>query len=889
MIVKSTRGSEWRKWDLHIHTPASDGKGSPEEIVNEAIAKGLSVIAITDHHTTDYIDKVKATAQGTNLTVISGIEFRSEYGSKSVHFIAYFPDEYNGIKLSSQNLYEQILCKLNLSKSAIISKGKEKNPSLDDEKAFKDGLFLLQVNMKDACDLIHSFGGIISVHNGNKDNGLDAEVKHMGKSPRNVQSLDESLGVLKEELMNNYVDICDLGLSDNGNEREFYLKQFNTPSILASDAHEFKEIGSAFTWIKADASFNGLKQIIYEPESRVKIQLEKPEQKNDYQIIDSITFDNEKMGKQKIEFNQNLNTIIGGRSSGKSILLGCLATIIDSSLKPKEKQDAYNANIKELTKNASVVWKDSLTESRKILYYSQSKISEIVRPDKDGISGINDLVEKIVKIDNKKAELIQQYNTFLITNRTTLASKVTDFCDIKQRITEKQNDLANVGTKNGIQQEINKLEKEIDDIKKEIKDYLSDSEEAVFKLQKDKLENLEENNKLLTADLAHYKIVQNIDFFNSQDSTLSSFSSLSHDAIVAFYEKLKDETKQKWKEFIESSINQTSNLIIENEDEIKKIKESDLYKRGNSFKESNEVLAAKDAALTKEKEKKLLFDRLEKELDELKKSLNDLKKTIYDYFMKYKDSAVELAAKLNMQKQEVSINADAHLLYKDFFDQALLCLNRKLKDNQKFEDYEDLSNNDRERLIQELYNGIIDGNLVLKKDLQQTLVELFTQNIYKISYDVTYDNDSFNQMSEGKKAFIVLRLLLDFDDSKCPIIIDQPEDDLDNRAIYDQLVKYLREQKKERQIILATHNPNVVVGADAELVIVANQQGVDTPNQNNIQFEYYGNSIENSFANHSEKTTLYKQGIREHICDILEGGDAAFQIREQKYGYKTTH
>lgn len=126
MISKNTRGSEWRKWDLHIHTPASDGTGTPEEIVQSALNKGMSVIAITDHHTTDYIDKVKAAAKDTTLSIISGIEFGSEYGAKSVHFIAYFPDEYNGTKLTSETLYDLILCKLNLSRSTIIKKGKEK-------------------------------------------------------------------------------------------------------------------------------------------------------------------------------------------------------------------------------------------------------------------------------------------------------------------------------------------------------------------------------------------------------------------------------------------------------------------------------------------------------------------------------------------------------------------------------------------------------------------------------------------------------------------------------------------------------------------------------------------------------------------------------------------
>ena len=95
MEYKNTRGSEWRKWDLHIHTPASDGNGSPDEIVSKAIEQGLSVIAITDHHSADYIDKVREAANDKNIAVISGIEFRSEYGSKSVHFIAYFP-EYKG-------------------------------------------------------------------------------------------------------------------------------------------------------------------------------------------------------------------------------------------------------------------------------------------------------------------------------------------------------------------------------------------------------------------------------------------------------------------------------------------------------------------------------------------------------------------------------------------------------------------------------------------------------------------------------------------------------------------------------------------------------------------------------------------------------------------------
>ena len=142
-------------------------------------------------------------------------------------------------------------------------------------------------------------------------------------------------------------------------------------------------------------------------------------------------------------------------------------------------------------------------------------------------------------------------------------------------------------------------------------------------------------------------------------------------------------------------------------------------------------------------------------------------------------------------------------------------------------------------------------------------------------------------MSEGKQAFVILKLLLEFSDKQCPILIDQPEDSLDNRAIYNELVEYIKNKKKIRQIILVTHNSNVVVSADAENVIVANQNGTDSLNTGNNQFEYVNGSLETT--KDKDKTVpfvLLSQGIREHVCDILEGGRAAFEKREQKYGFK---
>lgn len=76
------------------------------------------------------------------------------------------------------------------------------------------------------------------------------------------------------------------------------------------------------------------------------------------------------------------------------------------------------------------------------------------------------------------------------------------------------------------------------------------------------------------------------------------------------------------------------------------------------------------------------------------------------------------------------------------------------------------------------------------------------------------------------------------------------------------------------------------VGTDAEEIIVANQHGAHTENQDGVKFEYRSGAIENSYKRDGTKTVLLSQGIREHVCDLLEGGDIAFKKRESKYGLK---
>jgi predicted ATP-dependent endonuclease of OLD family len=163
------------------------------------------------------------------------------------------------------------------------------------------------------------------------------------------------------------------------------------------------------------------------------------------------------------------------------------------------------------------------------------------------------------------------------------------------------------------------------------------------------------------------------------------------------------------------------------------------------------------------------------------------------------------------------------------------------------------------------------------------LQELLGNSIY-LNYNLMLGEDSFSIMSPGKRALALLRVIIELDASEHPIVLDQPEDDLDNRSIYEGLATYLKSKEQVRQIIVVTHSPNVVVGGDSEYVVVANQTGQEASRDNeHYRFEYVYGGLERSFFDDGGKWVLYKQGIREHVCEILDGGKDAFQRREQLY------
>ena len=199
--------------------------------------------------------------------------------------------------------------------------------------------------------------------------------------------------------------------------------------------------------------------------------------------------------------------------------------------------------------------------------------------------------------------------------------------------------------------------------------------------------------------------------------------------------------------------------------------------------------------------------------------------------------------------------------------------------------------------LMELPLRVLDNQLIINSHQKITLrskvtlediIRGLTKDFFTFDYAVTYKGDNLLNMSPGKKGTVLLILFLQISSSEYPILIDQPEDNLDNRTIYDLLCKIIKQKKKERQIIIVSHNANLVVTTDAENVIIANQRGEEgnlEPGQ--TRFEYVNGSLEHSFPrSKSINSELHCQGIREHVCDILEGGNEAFKQRERKYSIK---
>ena len=856
------RGSEWRIWDLHFHTPSSydykDKSVTNEDIVNGLAAAGVSVIAITDHCVIDVqrIKELQRIGQLHHLYVLPGIEFCSELGgSEAVHFIGIFPET-----ADLESIWTKIQGQCNLTKSDIDARG---------------GYERVCCEFVKTCDLILSLGGIVTVHAGKKSNTLEG-IKN------NLLVKQE----LKQDLLSRFRPLLDVGKPE---DIEGYRKHvfpeigFSLPVIMCSDNHNIKEYSvKEKMWIKADPTFEGLKQILYEPDERVRIQTTKPDEKNVYHVIDSITLNEEGFWNDTLLLNPNLNAIIGGRSTGKSSLLKAIAAKHGS--KAIEADDYIRGHLDGVT----IQWQDGTDQiGREIDYFKQSYMHDIASEN----SKLNEIVEEIIKNKDKSCLLDKYYETTKETTKRISQGVFMLFQTYKDFV-EKSNNLKALGKKEGVQQQIALLKAKIIELQKGSE--ITPEEQLAFESQAAKIKDNMKNVECADNDLKVLQRLLSLTPFNNnfeeenKTNTLSFGLNLSE--FAREFKNLKINTEQQFcnlvRKYIESTQRSKDKLLAQ----CNEIAEYATYKKGLACIEGNKELKDITAKLTEEEKKLSMIEACQVQLDVLKLKIKEYINEVVEKHCLMKASAEDVVKNLNISYDGLTIDVvlNHHRDMLQQFLEARLYLRGYERQEYltKFIKYYD---SDNKQYVGDILKQLLNEQIQLKNSYTALNVatELLAQNWYGLNYELSYQGDSFRQMSEGKQAFVVLKLLLEFSDKKCPILIDQPEDSLDNRAIYNELVEYIKKKKTERQIILVTHNSNVVVSADAENVIVANQEGNNSHNRDGIRFQYVNGALEfTKPKNPAEVIVLSSQGIREHVCDILEGGRDAFEKREQKYGFR---
>ena len=988
--IAINRGSEWRKWDLHIHTKntnkndqftSSNMEDFLYEFFKKAIEKKISAIGITDYFSIDrYRDVVdyqeniddKKDGEGKqlfnederkyikNIFLFPNIELRmlpsTDKGRLiNIHFIfnpkfvTKLENDFFG-ELKNQDNFK-------MNRQGIIDYGKKLKPNITDNGiAYKEGINKFALDVKTIKNLLDKNSeieenSIVIVSNSSND-GASGLQKHYDLFENEDGGLD---GVRKT-----IYEISDAIFSANPKDIKFflgrksqdtdgynnnvYLKDIKEvidrvgslkPCLVGSDAHKEDNLFTKFTWIKADLTFEGLKQIIYEPEERVRIQEEEPDFKEDKEIIDKVKFIslNNKFSNEEIYLNPNLNVIIGGKSSGKSILLYSIAKTLLADTKDKllfknNGEERYSLKSIdsgfdfEITTKAGISQKISDREDGhnslipNIKYIPQNELVKLAEPELSGKGeSLNKLVRNLICEDTDSK---QKYNDFIERvrgydkNRDNLIDNYFDTLDDIQKL---EVELKTKSNKEVLQTNIKTNSEKVEELNK--KAGLSDEQIQQYKNFQEQQQQNQKRRELFNSDFSQTNTFLqelNKELSNLQERKNTFLQSIHKNEFRGYYQdKLK---------FIDDSIVQLQGLISEigtiinseekrvfNTDNIFKEELKQInYEKSNIEEElkpyqQNEDIKKQIRILEEfiENDGKLLseIDSLNKKIEEKRQSIETIKANLFELYKNSHYEYINIIRQLKdrtieLEKDGLRIRGIAQFNFPKFRREIINFTHGTYSDNDKYciceEDRSRIFETNYDELISnisKMFNEIMTSEYRIKTISKKEAVKKLLNDYFYDYWEITYKNDKLGEMSTGKASFVILMLIIGLSKSKSPILIDQPEDNLDNRSVSENIISYLRNKKIERQIILVTHNANIVVNADAENVIVANQKGQNDKETSSIyKFDYINGAIENTFAKIEAETDLLKSmGIKEHIADIVEGGKEAFKNREKKYGF----
>ncbi len=1020
------RGSEWRKWDLQVHTPFSElnnGFGTDfdsyaKRLIEAAVDAEIAVVGVTDYFCIEGYEKLlqllrdeeKLTqlvgehlaSKVRDILFLPNVEFRtsvivrdSDGNDSRVGFHVLFSDE-----LSPEDIDENFLRELKFTAEGTPGAPDEKWP-LTRTNLQKLGQILKSqhANFASHSDL---FVGMMTAVVDHSEAVRVLEGKRSIFGDKYLISLpcDEDLsdiswdgqGHLQRKLLiqkSHFLFSANQGtrqfaLGKRHPTREAFLREFKTlkPCLHASDAHKFSELfapsGNRHTWIRANPTFDGLRQVLNEPEERVFVGEIPPSlqliSRRPTRVIESVEIAkcskasiNEKWFNVSLPLNPGLAAIIGNKGSGKSALadvLGLLGNTPRYGSFSFLRHEKFRDPKKNLAKQfcAALKWNDG-TEERvenlnvdpgrsaveKIKYIPQNYLEEICNeielgqgsrfyseleqvifsyipsPDRLRFVTLQQLLDYRSEEADKAIQLliddIQTLNKEIVECEDSLAP---EFVSALERMKEeKLRELAahDAGKPiavpkpeedESVRQEtrttadaIDQAQAELEGIAKRIAELREmDAKLARQALIAEKLRGKLENlrTQVTTAqeeakpDFAELGIdlgqVISVTISLAPVDELLKHIRLQRASISNQLGRGNEEGLEQKRSAIEGQVEELQARLSAPQRQyqayVKRLEEWEVKRADIVGKpEIAGSMENLDQQLRQIRDLPILLQRLRRKRDRKLLEIFRQKQRLKAYYESYYQGVQaflqdhETARRVGFQFTfNVSImqrGFAGHFL--SFIDQRRLGPflgtdegSREMKhliDETDFDSALDVLRFTR-RLFRKM--TLHQGRTLGVKD--QVNRGIGMRSVYDFVFSLSYLSPVYNlrwagkgleQLSPGERGNLLLIFYLIVDKDDTPLVIDQPEENLDNQTIFRTLVPCIREAKKRRQIVIVTHNPNLAVVCDADQVIYAE---MNKTSGNEVTYD--SGSLENP-------------RINRHVVDVLEGTRPAFDQRDRVY------
>jgi ABC-type lipoprotein export system ATPase subunit len=845
------------------------------QLLDNCLEGNIKVVGIANHLKVDSIDAIRTLMNEHDVVVFPGFEITT---SEKVHFVCLFSETTTIIELNSY-----------LGALGITDVNDKTSPT-----AKSAGQLLAKVE---------ELGGVVYAAHCTDDNGvLQKKLNHVWKDPLlKAAQIPGALDDLKTEDGNGYRQIL---LNKNPDyKRKTPIAVLNAKDVERPET--LKDPRASCLIKMTRPCFESFKQAFLDPESRVRLNSDV--QGKYYSRIEKVSFTGGYLDGVSIDFSENLNTIIGGRGTGKSTLLECIRYGLKLNPIGKNAQRQHDEIVKEnlgkekgrveIVLRSSKMNGNRFTISRK---YGESpyvkdengQISSFIPPDlmpRIEIYGQNEIYE----IAQDTTGQLNLLNRFIDVDSRQMDSRLEE---ITKKLAENRAAIEKVqGNIAEIEDEVARLPKLQEQISHFKKLGLDDKLEMIPLYEKEKqlAERIVEEVSQLSDSLAAFK-------GNLPDTVFLSDNALEglpHAEIL----KPAKSTLDKLKQEIEPFINKIDNAIRETGQAVEQINHalildinSEDEKLTKAFKEipSYEGRSGKEIG---EEFKKLLqeIERI-RPMETSKKNkdlfLAEYKKTRQAYLDELSEIRADRSAQLQRVLKSLNKKLDGKLKLtvspeanrKPIVEFLMRCSLDGVgpKRLNWIEESQDFSPVKLAGLIREgsealqktgwgITPTVAEALTKLSESQVMQLEELELQDNICIELNVAHEGAEnyrpLNKLSTGQQCTAILHVLLL--ENKDPLIMDQPEDNLDNAFIADRIVTEIRSAKIGRQFIFATHNANIPVFGDAEWIGVFNAND----GQASLPPDAQG--------------AIDLPGIQKKAAEILEGGELAFIQRKDKYGF----